>query len=286
MQYRGLFIGLTTVDIQYFADKFPKRNVKIKTTAPDILVGGPATNAAVAFSKLNKGAHLATVVGENSFTSFIQNDFQATQLQFADLVGKQKINPIVASVVTSANGDRNIFTHNPPQITPNVSAGELFDKVQPQIVMIDGFYPEFSLNCAKLARKQNIPVVADCGSWKPQYQDLLQYTDVAICSADFFPPECSEMAEIFNYIENLGVINIAISRGEQNIVLQENGIKNEVAVRKVQVLDTLGAGDFLHGAFCYYFVHESDFTEALSKASKLSSFSCTYKGTRQWLNKF
>ena len=67
MQYSGLFIGLTTIDIQYFVDTFPESNRKVKTEAPEIFVGGPATNAAVAFAKLNNGAFLASPVGKNPF---------------------------------------------------------------------------------------------------------------------------------------------------------------------------------------------------------------------------
>ena len=68
MQYRGLFIGLTTIDIQYFVETFPGSNRKVKTATPDILVGGPATNAAVAFAHLNGRAFLASAAGRNSFS--------------------------------------------------------------------------------------------------------------------------------------------------------------------------------------------------------------------------
>ena len=55
MKHRALFVGLTTIDIQYFVNEFPASNRKIKTNPPDLFVGGPATNAAVAFAKLRQG---------------------------------------------------------------------------------------------------------------------------------------------------------------------------------------------------------------------------------------
>ena len=283
MHYRGLFVGLTTIDIQYFVDEFPNRNTKVKTNAPDILVGGPATNAAVAFSYLNDGAHLATVVGENSFTSFIENDFRDTNIELFDITKSQKRNPIVASVVTSKNGDRTIITHNPSDIHPEISVQKLFDEIQPQIILLDGFYPEFSIECAKLAKANSIPVVIDGGSWKPQYKELLRYTDIAICSADFFPPECSSHDDVFNFLASKGVSKSAISRGERSILFQEGQKRGEVKVKVTKVVDTLGAGDFLHGAFCYSFLERGDFEGALGKAGNLASQSCAYKGTRDWL---
>ena len=74
MKHEALFVGLTTIDIQYFVEEIPRSNTKIKTEIPDILVGGPATNAAVAFAYLNKTATLASPVGLNAFSTFIDQD--------------------------------------------------------------------------------------------------------------------------------------------------------------------------------------------------------------------
>ena len=49
---KALFVGLTTVDIQFFTDFYPKENSKTKATNHAFFAGGPATNAAIIFSKL------------------------------------------------------------------------------------------------------------------------------------------------------------------------------------------------------------------------------------------
>jgi sugar/nucleoside kinase (ribokinase family) len=283
MKYNALFIGLTTIDIQYFVNEFPETNTKIKTNPPDILVGGPACNASVAFSLLNKGTYLATVVGGNSFSSFIKRDFNSNNIYVFDIGSGQDIEPVVASVVTSKNGDRNIFTHNPSEILTNTNIAKVFTYVKPEIVLLDGFYPEFSIACAKFARNLGIPVVIDCGSWKPQYKKLLPHADIAICSADFYPPKCKGSTQVFNYVKSLGVKQIAISRGNKNILLQNAEDFCEITIRKLKVADTLGAGDFLHGAFCYYYLEEKNIKYALRKASEMATFSCQYKGTREWM---
>lgn len=283
MQYRGLFIGLTTIDIQYFVDEFPKSNIKVKTNPPDILVGGPATNAAVAFSHLNNGAHLATVIGENAFSSFIKEDFQSNNICVNDIIQSQNINTVVASVITSKNGDRNIFTYNPSEVVANIDIEDVFTNVNPEIILLDGFYPKFSLACAKLAKLKRIPVVIDCGSWKPQYQKLLKYVDIAICSADFLPPKCTDSTQVLNYVKSFGVKQIAISRGESNIRFHTKDFNGEISIKATKVTDTLGAGDFLHGAFCYYYLASNSFEHALIKASETATFSCKYRGTREWL---
>lgn len=284
MQFNGLFIGLTTIDIQYFVDLFPESNKKVKTLEPDILVGGPATNAAVAFSHLNNGAYLASALGGNSFNSFVENDFYITKIKHFDLVDGQNVNPVIASVVTSNNnGDRNIFTHHPGKIQSGISVNRLFTNVKPDIILLDGFYPEFSIECAKLAKRNNATVVIDGGSWKPQYKELIKFADVIICSEDFHPPECKSSQQVFNYLQTRGINRIAISRGDKSILFQEGQTQGEIAVSAINAVDTLGAGDFLHGAFCYFYQKSNDFKNALRMASIISSFSCQYKGTRKWL---
>lgn len=97
--FRGLFVGLNTIDIQYFVDSFQAANKKVKTTPPEILVGVPATNAAVAFSYLNKNAFLITATGNNSFLAFIENDFKSIGIQHFDLTGNQQKNQVIFCMV-------------------------------------------------------------------------------------------------------------------------------------------------------------------------------------------
>ncbi|MGM0619918.1 MAG: PfkB family carbohydrate kinase [Bacteroidota bacterium] len=284
-EFTGLFVGLTTIDIQYFVDSFPTSNKKVKTTPPVILTGGPATNAAVAFSYLNNRAFLATSVGSNSFSAFIKNDLKLCSLKHFDLIENQPANVVLASVVTSRdNGDRTIFTHHPEEIKPEITPAKLLADTNPDILMLDGFYPEFSTKCAQIAKDKGIAVVLDCGSWKPQFTQLIPLADVAICSSDFLPPHCNNENQVFDYLHKNGIKNAAISRGGSNLLYSDGQERGAMAVEKVAVKDTLGAGDFLHGAFCYYYLNTGfNFKNALKHASKLASFTCRYPGTRDWL---
>ena len=285
-QFTGLFSGLTTIDIQYFVDSFPVPNRKVKTDPPEILVGGPATNAAVAFAYLNEKTFLISALGNNAFSGFVAGDLTKNRVTHFDLIPNQRQNAVMASVVTSGNnGDRTVFTHHPHQIEPEVNPEKLLAETEPNIVLMDGFYPEFNTGCAQIAKKYGIPLVLDCGSWKKQYSSLLPFTEVAICSADFLPPGCNSHESVFSFLREKGVKKIAISRGEKSLLFQDEKGRGEVAIEKTNVMDTLGAGDFFHGAFCYYFLlYDGDFVKALKYASRIATFSCQYKGTREWLN--
>lgn len=127
-------------------------------------------------------------------------------------------------------------------------------------------------------------MVLDCGSWKPQYEELLNFTDFAICSADFHPPGCASADDIFEYLKQKGVKYSAVSRGSESLLFQDEKGRGELPVKQVKVADTLGAGDFLHGAFCFWFLKEDyDFRHALQNAVVLAAFTCRFEGTRSWL---
>lgn len=281
---RALFLGLATLDIQYHVDMFPQGNVKIKSSPPDFFVGGPATNAAVAFAVLNGSANLISAVGQNSFRHFFTDDFNACRVDFVDLIGNQEAQPVLATVITASNGDRNIFTHHPPGIASNLDVQKVLDELQPEVVMVDGFYPEVAIDLCREARKRKIPVVFDGGSWKEHLPDLLPLVDYAVCSDDFIPPACDTPSDVFNVLHCFKIQYNVITRGDKEILFADQMQMSSLPVPKVKVVDTLGAGDFFHGAFCFYLLQNDNLPQIIEQAASFASKTCMYKGTRDWKN--
>jgi sugar/nucleoside kinase (ribokinase family) len=54
-------------------------------------------------------------------------------------------------------------------------------------------------------------------------------------------------------------------------------------VAKIAAIDTLGAGDVLHGAFCHFFARKPVFEEALRWAAEIATLSCQSLGTQAWV---
>ena len=154
------------------------------------------------------------------------------------------------------------------------------------IVLLDGFQMDFARSIARRARERGVPVVLDGGSWKQNMESLLPFVDIAICSADFRPPGSdarSEPQDVLDYLSSSGVRYGAITRGEKPVVLYEGNRFGEIAVGPVTVVDTLGAGDIFHGAFCYYFASLNDFEAALEGAVLVAGKSCGFFGARAWM---
>lgn len=276
-----LFAGLATIDIQYFTDRLPGPNEKLKSAPPTLLCGGPALNAAVSFAFLNESAVLLSAIGKNPFTNFIVQDLNFHGVTAVDFMEDEQVDIPLATVITNAKGERSILSHHPEDHAYKLNPAVLLKEKNVSCVMIDGFYPKMSLNLCKAAREAGAEVILDGGSWKDNLNDLLAYVDIAICSADFLPPGCKTENEVFQFLKERGVPKVAVSRGDLPILYCEGHEIKEIPVTVEPVIDTLGAGDFLHGAFCYYYQETKNFEIALGKASQFASATCRYRGTRE-----
>jgi sugar/nucleoside kinase (ribokinase family) len=136
---------------------------------------------------------------------------------------------------------------------------------------------------SKAARSRGIQVVLDGGSWKAGTEELLKTVDTAICSADFMPPGCLTEEDVLKFLLDHGVKNIAITKGAEPIRFVSDGSSGIVPVPQIRLVDTMGAGDILHGAFCYFASNGSVFEEALRSAARVASESCRFHGTREWM---
>ncbi|HAT49468.1 MAG TPA: ribokinase [Alphaproteobacteria bacterium] len=280
----GLFVGVTTLDIQYRIDGFPSPNTKHYADEWGTFVGGPATNAATVFSHLGGTSKLYTGVGNNPFTARIAEDFHNSKIQWEDIFHQQSTTPPIASIFTNRhNGDRTIVTYLPDKTTvdPGLLNLEFLEKVQ--IFMADGFFLDVAIPLAQKAREKNIPVVFDGGSWKPGLENLIRLTDIAIVSERFSSPNSAANQDVIASLHDWGCTKVAVTRGEKPIIVSEGNGRFELAVEPIHAVDTLAAGDFFHGAFCYDYLKTNDFAASLKQAAHIAGLSCQSFGTRGWL---
>ncbi len=280
--FNGLFVGLVTLDLIYLAESPPKNNQKLVAEDYIVAAGGPVTNAAVTFSYLGNKALISGVVGCHPMTQLIKSDLANYQVKIIDYYPTTENPPPVSSIiVTKATGERAVISINAYH-TQVDSQAILPDLQDIDIVLIDGHQMKLGCAIAKLAKAENIPVVIDGGSWKPGFDRLLPFVDYAICSANFYPPDCQNSEEVFTYLNQMGIPHIAITHGEKPIQYLSKSEIKMLDVPKIQSADTLGAGDIFHGAFCNYVLQET-FTTALEKAAKIAALSCESFGTRRWM---
>ena len=281
-----LFVGLSTVDVVYDVDEFPVANTKVAAKSQSVFAGGPATNAAIACAHLGSNAALVTVVGRNAMASVIREELQKHLVQLIDLNPDFEDSPVISAVTVDKAGNRNVVSANAMRVAaPPVRVDPELCR-QARIVMVDGHYMEACQAWAAAARACGTPVVLDGGSWKEGTEALLKSVHTAICSADFMPPGCSSRNEVVQFLKNCGVTNIAITNGSAPIEFVFGQSSGSVRVPQVDVVDTMGAGDILHGAYCHFAAMRRDFVDSLTQAARIASEYCRYAGTREWMKHF
>ena len=280
---KGIFVGLSTVDVIYGVDEFPSANRKVVAVSQDVYVGGPATNASITFGHLGGTPTLVTVVGRHASANLVREELQRYSIRLIDLNPGFDDVPVISSISVNKSGERNIISANATRV--NVLDAQVDEAVfmQTSVVLVDGHYMQACQLWARAAHARGIRVVFDAGSWKHGTEELLKSVDTAICSADFLPPACANEDDVLNYLKNYGVKNIAITKGAESVRFVSDDSSGVVQVPQVQVADTMGAGDIFHGAFCYYSSIGLGFAEALGEATRIAAESCRFRGTREWM---
>jgi len=283
MPKNALFVGMVTLDLVYLSAKLPGNNQKVVASDYTVAAGGPATNAAVTFSYLGNQATILGVVGTHPITHLIRSDLESQGVAIADLNPTTTQPPPVSSIiVTESTGDRAVISINATksQASSNQVPAALYSGID--LVLIDGHQMTTGYAIAQFAKNNNIPVVIDGGSWKPGFEKILPFVDYAICSANFYPPTCSSVEDVIACLAEAGIPHIAITQGENPIQYFSRGVSGQMLVPSINAVDTMGAGDVFHGAFCHYILRQN-FIESLAAATKIASHSCQFFGSRQWM---
>jgi sugar/nucleoside kinase (ribokinase family) len=293
-----LACGVAVLDVQQTVDRLPGPDEKL--VANDLLVasGGPAANAAVTAAALGVGARLVTRIGDSPLGTLISVDLAAHGVDVVDRAGPLDQPAVSTVLVTRGTGQRAVISVNASQHTANRPDGDpdaagwalaMVDGVD--ALLVDGHHLDLALPLAEAARADGVPVLLDGGSWKPGLERLLVLVDIALISAVFRVP--GELAgrtgrpgdDVLATVQALGPPVVAQSRGPLPIVVLTGAGRAEVPVPHVEVVDTLGAGDVLHGALLAWLAVRGtgDLHDGLARAARIAADSCTAAGARGWL---
>lgn len=240
----ALFCGLTTIDVTQRVAKVPQANQKITSEQTLLDVGGPAANAARVAAALGVPARLVTLLGDTPLARLALEKLFSEGIEVIDLAGDAEFP--VSTVFVDELGQRTVVSRNNPQRkyrNPDVS---ILDDVA--ILEIDGHLPQLQALFAHECAKTGVPVVFDGGSWKPNTNEFLHQVSHAIISQDFIRPGCTS-EQTFDYLQKFGFALLAQSMGENPVRAVTAQQEVMIHIPSVDVKDTLGAGDVLHGAF-------------------------------------
>ncbi len=279
---RALFVGRSVIDLTSLVDAFPAPDSKVRAVSNDIIPGGSALNAAVTFAHLGGEAHLASAFGvDGPFLALLQDDLRRYGVKPINICADPDYRIPVSTVVsTRSNGDRMIINAADEECAWLRDLPGLFDN-EYDLIQIDQYERPFVMRHVEAIRAFTGPVIMDGGSWKDWSPDYLRLADIPIVSESFFGggpdafgAECTA----------LGIERWAMTRGARGVIWQDGRRRGEIPALEVPVVDTLGAGDIFHGAFCHAYAETGEFVTALEHANRIAARSCNAPGTRSHMH--
>lgn len=281
---RVLACGLATVDVVQTVERMPGANEKVVALGTRVEAGGPALNAAITAALHGMPSRLATAVGRWPLAEVVRGDCATHGVELVDLAADGFEVPVSSVLVTAETGERAVVSRN--AVGVSTWAALDIDAVLRGVtaVLVDGHHLPVAVAVATAARERGIPVLADAGSWKPGLETLLGHVDVLVASADFRVPSHSGRPDLTDLLA-LGPAWVARSAGADPVRwLDADGSSGSVPVPQVEVIDTVGAGDVLHGALLAELARHglADLPGTLSRAVAVAARSVGASGARGW----
>lgn len=275
----GLFVGLCNLDIVYYSDSpTPVDNSKKKITEYITALGGPAANAALTYSLLGGEAYLVCAVGSSAMSQMVKQMLAEYGVNVIDLAEDMACNCNVSCIhVNTSNGDRTILSG---QSGKNVAQQDL--SILSKLIecchfaLYDGKLPGVEEELLLQLKRFHKELVIDAGSFKDGFPTCFAMEPTVISSEGFVD---SGQRDVFELHKTYHFAHCAQTRGARTIRYEKDGQIRELPVRYANAVDTLGAGDIFHGAYCYYkYLKNISFEEALSCAAEFASYTVERRG--------
>ncbi len=275
---KGLFVGLCGMDVVFYENQpLPPEDAKMKVNDVRVCIGGPAANAAITFSMLGGQSTVISYIGNSAVGKIVKQEMQDRNIRVIDLCADEDVKCVSGIYVNTDAATRTIFSgRNPIHQLQEISCVE--KAVQDaDFVLYDGHFSHIDSILLEAVRAQNKELVIDVGGWKDTFEQILRYDPLLICSAVFTHEGKNgiEMMDVYGYR------NAAITRGAKPVLYKTGDMRQaaEIPVPQVHAVDTLGAGDVYHGAFCYFrYCQGQSFAQALQSACQVAAASATVFG--------
>ena len=285
MSPRGLFVGVTTLDVVQRVARRPGVDEKVVAQRSDIAAGGPAAVAAVTFGALGGRSVLVSALGPGPVGQLVAGKLADVGVHVVDAWAGGADLSISVITVLESTGQRSVVSRNAQDLTTAVPAGLPALAREADVVLIDGHHPDLAVAAARAAQTAGIAVVLDCGSAKPVYAGLVPLADAAVCSADFTADDRVGFDAVSAALLADGTRLVAMTEGAAPVRWRTREVAGTVEVPSVAVRDTLGAGDVLHGAIAFARARGvTDPQRCLSFGVAVASLRVQHVGPRTWLD--
>src|ERR1700674_888288 len=277
-------LGLNATDTLLVVPQFPAYAGKVRIQEEVLSPGGQVASALVACARLGLRAKYLGTVGDDERGRIQLEGLRASGIDLQHVEVRQGCpNQSAYIVIDRSTGERTIFWRRddclrirPEDITPEqIVCGRL--------LLIDGHDTLAVARAAEMARAHGIPVVVDVDTIYSGFDRVLPNVDFLVASSEF-PTAWTGESDPYRALETIqnpyGMRVAAMTLGAHGALARENGRFFYAPAFVVNCIDTTGAGDVFHGAFCYAVLQDMPMRETLDFSNAMAALNCMALGAR------
>jgi sulfofructose kinase len=277
-------VGLNATDTLLRVPHFPAYGGKVPFHGEQYSVGGQVASAIVTCAKLGLRSKYIGTVGDDERGRLQLESLVASGVNIEHVQQRKNCpNQSAYIIIDEATGERTVFWSRPDCLT--LTPDEITEEqiACARLLHIDGHDTKAVERAACIARRHGIPVTVDVDTLYAGFDEVLRYVDYLIASSEF-PARWTGLEDPFAALETIqkrhGVRVAAMTLGAHGALALEEGRFVYSPAFVVNCVDTTGAGDVFHGAFCYAVLQQMPMAEALGFSNAMAALNCTAVGAR------
>jgi sugar/nucleoside kinase (ribokinase family) len=281
---RILCTGIIVLDEVFRVEQFPQPDGKVQATGFFVVNGGCAANAAVAIARLGGRAKLAGPLGGPAGKDDNGDRvLAALAREHVDTSACQRVDGLataLSAIFIDDRGDRTIVTYRDQRIAAVTPNDPMALTASVDLVLADNRYPPFVLPICEAARQRQLRIVLDADKATVEDDPLLRLASHVIFSSECLVATSGtdDLGEGLRRIARQSDAFLAVSNGPNDILYLEAGSLRRLPVFAIHAVDTLGAGDALHGGFALALAEGQREVAALRFGAAVAGIKCSRSG--------
>ena len=277
-------VGLNATDTLLLVPHFPAYAGKVEFTDEIVSPGGQVASALAVCSRLGLRVKYIGAVGDDERGRIQMESLRQERMNLDDVEIRAGCpNQSAYIIVDRSTGERTIFWRRPECLGLDPAAITPEKIACARMLHIDGHDTSAVAKAAAIARQHGIPVSVDVDNIYPGFDRVLGLTDYLVASAEF-PEKWTGEADPFRALERIQTEYkmrvAAMTLGAHGTLARAEGRFVYSPGFVVDCVDTTGAGDVFHGAFCYSVLAGLALPEILEFSNAMAALNCTRLGAR------
>ncbi len=283
-------LGSLNIDFNIDCNIFPQKGETIMCSETFTNSGGKGANQAVACSKLGGKTNLIGCVGNDEFGSVLIKELLNYQVNTSHVLMLEKYKTGKAFVICS-NCDNRIIVDLGSNlfITEKHIEDGLADALENDLFICQ---LETNLNAVyyglKEAKQRKMLTILNPAPAIKLDESIYSLVDIIIANeteaeilTGIYPKSDEDCKKIYEILAKKGISKLIITLGKEgSIYLDANTIKKQKC-KKVETVDTTGAGDTYIGALAYQLSLGEKIENVMEFCSKASALTVMKKGAQQ-----